>query len=156
MFSCDQSLARNPTKTLTLAASNVVVITAWTAAGGKLQFNSILANCGGTESRSCDRQLTISPPTVAARLRTPRSTDAGGAVVNRFPRYSPGRPCCRQRLFLLAGERACHLPVSSRLRRQSAHLLCGCPAASVPLPCFARVRPWRGMPSQRRRWMEIL
>ena len=85
-----------------------------------------------------DRCLTISRPTVGARLRTPRSTDAGDAVASKSLRCGPGRPYCRLRSLQPVGARGYRLPASSRSRRQSAHLQCGCPAASVPLPCSVR------------------
>src|SRR5207244_9971001 len=104
--------------------------------------------------RSCAPTLllTISRPTAAARLRTPRSIDADDAVANRFPRYGRDRPYCRRQSFLPADAREYRPPESSRLRRRSAHLLCGYPEASVLSPCFARVRTWHDMTLQTRHW----
>src|ERR1700751_5776884 len=56
--------------------------------------------------------VTTSRPTVVARLQTPKSTDAGGAAANRFPRCGPDRPCCRRTLFLPAFGTGGRLPAS--------------------------------------------
>jgi len=95
--------------------------------------------------------VTISRPMVVAPPRTPKSSDAGDAVADRFPRCDPGRPCCRRHLFPPIDARGYRLPASSQSRRRSAHLLHGYPVASVPLPCSVRVQTLPGTPSQRRR-----
>src|SRR5205085_5785096 len=100
--------------------------------------------------------LTNFRPTVVARPQTSKLTDAGGAAGDRFPRCGPGRPCCPRHLFPPVDARGYRLPAPSQSRRRSAHLLRGYPAASVPLPCSARVQPWLGTPSQRRRSMGSL
>src|SRR5262249_195638 len=67
-----------------------------------------------------------------------------------------GGPCGRRRLSPPAGGRGCRLPASSQLQRRSALALRGYLAASVPSPCFARVRTWHGMPCHRKgtaRWI---
>ena len=106
--------------------------------------------------REAQIPITTSRPTVVEPLQTPKSTDAGGAAADSFPRCGPGRPCCRRRWFRPAGGHGCRLPASSQLQRQSALALRGYLAASVPSPCFARVRTWHGMPLRRHRSMGSL
>ena len=95
-------------------------------------------------------RVTISRPMAGARLRTPRSTDAADEAEDRFSRYGKDRPYCRRQSFPPAGARGSRLPKSSRSRRRSAHSRCGYLAASVLLPCFARVRTWHDTPLQKR------
>src|SRR6266702_155694 len=112
----------------------------------------ILLSCYRVESKQ--EPVTISRPMAGARLRTPRSTDAADEAEDRFSRYGRGRPYCRRQSCPPAGERGSRPPGSSRSRRRSAHSRRGYPAASVLLPCFARVRTWHDMPLQRRRLTE--
>src|ERR1700757_2856394 len=97
--------------------------------------------------------VTISPPTAAARFRTPKSIDAGDAAADRFPRCGPGRPYCRRQSVPPDGARGHRLPESNRSPHRSAHWRRGYPAASAPSPCSVRARIWHDMPWQRRRSM---
>src|SRR5215469_16132446 len=99
---------------------------------------AVLAITKSTESSFPSKDaITTSRPTVVPRLQTPKSTDAGGAAADRFPRCGPGRPCCRRRLFRPGGGRGCHLPASSQLQRQSALVLRGYLAAYGHSGCLA-------------------
>src|SRR5882762_907494 len=65
------------------------------------------------ESAPPPMRVTISPATAAARFRTPKSIDAGGAAADRFPRCGPDRPCCRRQSYPPDGARGYRLPESN-------------------------------------------
>ena len=75
------------------------------------------------------RRITISRPTVVARLRTPRSTDAGDAAADRSPRCSPGQPYCRRRSFPLVCARgvssSCVQPIAASIGTFAMWIPCG-------------------------------